>query len=176
MTATARKITRCACSTFEFGTFDPEAANDDTYTTGCKETTARTFAMGHDAKLVGFLVRAELGGEEIRTTEGGMAICHAGAVGAASKISEALAAKAQAQLDAARARVARKKLAEANKTARKSARRAAQVEVPAPTHRDAQIKVGRWPYSAKINLTDDKATYVNKSGVEVTTDKFTEIV
>ena len=118
---TAKKLVDCACSAFEFGDADPETEIDNTYTTGCNAKTHSIFAQGHDAKLVGFLVRAELNGDEISYTSGGLRISPAGAVLAAGKISDALAAKAQAQLDAAHARLAKKAAAKAAATARKSA-------------------------------------------------------
>lgn len=153
-------ITRCLCQSFEFGQFAPELDAD--YNTNCSQTTTRIFAQGHDAKLVGFLVRAELAGEEIRRNNGGVVHSFGSAVSAAASISDALALKAQAQLDAARARVAKKAAREATKTARKSAK-AAQPQ-PQPMFRDAKIKVGRWTYDAKIATETGSATYRTKLG------------
>lgn len=170
MTATAK--TQCLCQTFEFGTFEPELDND--YGTGCAQTTTKVFAQGHDAKLVGYLVRAELGGEEIRRNTHGVIHSFHGAVHAASSVSEALAAKAQAQLDAARARLAKKAAAEAKKAARKSNKVAATfgisrtpVEAPAPVKLlplEARIKVGRWEYNAQVDRDTREATYKSKLG------------
>jgi hypothetical protein len=179
------KTTACACRSFEFGTYDPNTEQDDTYTTECNQTTTRIFAQGHDAKLVGFLVRAELAGEEISLTDGGMRTSFGGAVNAAGRISEALAAKAQAQLDAAKARLAKAASREATKTARKSAKAAAAPEAPAqrhnpmnpggavvvdliPSSRLANIKVGRWTYTARIDSATGEAKYSNKLGVAKT--------
>jgi hypothetical protein len=156
-------MNRCYCQNFEFGTYDPETEQDDTYTTGCTQSTARVFAQGHDAKLVGFLVRAELAGEEISLVEGGMRTSFAGAVRAAGRVSDALALKAQAQLDAARARIAKAAAREATKTARKSAKAAepmAEVIELAPI--EARIKVGRWEYNAQIDRQTRVATYQGK--------------
>jgi hypothetical protein len=109
MAAKTTALHPCECSNWDF---DLDVDRDDDYNTGCKATTIRVFAQGHDAKLVGFMVRAELAGHEISRRSGGMLVTYGGAVDAASKISEALAAKAEAQLAAARAR------ANKNKTAR----------------------------------------------------------
>lgn len=178
----ATKTKRCLCSSFDFGTYGPDGSAEsyEDYNTGCTQTTTRIFAQGHDAKLVGFMVRAELAGEEISTTDGGIRITHDGAVGAASKVSEALALKAQAQLDAARARIAKKVAREAAKAARRSAK-AVQVEAPAPVveqpkTREARIKVGRWTYDAVIDAAGT-ATYSKKLGgtVELPSGEYTEV-
>lgn len=179
----ANTTTQCHCSTWEFGTYDPDTEVDETYDTGCTQTTSKVFAMGHDAKLVGFLVRAELAGEEISWTGGGMRHSFAGAVLAASKISEKLALKAQIQLDAARVRLAKKELAEARKASKTSAMRdlAEKAGVvapvaPRPARREATVKIGRWVYLATIDPTTGEATYTNAKGVPVTVpkDKYTE--
>jgi hypothetical protein len=169
MTATARKMVQCLCQSFEFGEFDGENEAAISYDTNCNQTTTKTFAQGHDAKLVGYLVRADLAGEEMRIVEGGVAITFPGPVEAAGHVSEALAAKAQAQLDAARARIAKKAAREAAKTARKSAKAATAAEAPrvvAPV--ESQIKVGRWTYTAMVNLVSGEAVFTAKSGVERT--------
>lgn len=161
-------MNKCLCQSFEFGHTTDIAETGDVdfegYTTECTQSTTRIFAQGHDAKLVGFLVRAELGGEEIHMLQGGVNHVFGSAVNAAGTVSAALAAKAQAQLDAARARIAKKELAEATKKARRSERKAAKVEA-APTTRDAKIKVGRWEYDATIDLATGAATYTSKQGV-----------
>ncbi len=165
----AGKLAPCACSAFEFGTWKGDDAEDfESYTSGCKEMTKRKFAQGHDAKLAGFLVRAELNGEEISRTEGGMRLTYAGAIDAASKISEALAAKVEGQLTAAKNRAAKKKAA-ANRKASKALsaeRKLAEVAgvVPAPTTRQARIKVGRWEYDATIDIATGEATHTRKLG------------
>lgn len=167
--------TRCLCQSFEFGEFDGENENAVSYDTNCSQTTTRIFAQGHDAKLVGFLVRAEMAGEEIRMVSGGVAITFADAVDAAAKVSEALALKTRAQLDAATARIAKKAAREAAKAARKSAKAAA---APAePQTYIAAIKVGRWTYDATIDAATGEATYSKKLGGTVTVAKgeYTEV-
>lgn len=171
----ATKTTRCFCQAFEFGTYGPDGSAEsfETYDTGCSQSTTRIFAQGHDAKLAGYLVRAEMSGEEIRIVEGGMAVT-SDALGMARRVSEAFEAKVAAMLDAAKARLAKKELAEAKKAARKSAKKAVeaeQAEAPAPTHRDARIKVGRWTYDATIELATGQATYSKKLGGSVTVEQ-----
>jgi hypothetical protein len=167
MTTTAKNV-QCTCQTFFFGTWGPDGSAEsfEDYGTECTQTTGRVFAQGHDAKLVGFLVRAELAGEEIATVSGGMRRTFQDAVDAAASISQALAAKTEAQLIAAQKRAAKK----ANKPAKK-----AKAAAPQPTTRAAKIKVGRWTYDATINEAGH-ATYTTKSGqVTATSDKYTEI-
>lgn len=164
----AAKMTKCLCSTFEFGTtIDTENGPDfDGYGTGCRQSTTKRFAQGHDAKLVGFLVRAELAGEEIVIVDGGMRMSWGKAVAAALWVSEPLALKAQAMLDAAKARVAKAAAKEAAKVARKSAKAVApeaQPE-PEPVAREVQAKVGRWTYTGVIGPKTGDFVYKSKLG------------
>lgn len=162
----------CRCSIFAFGEYgeDGSAESYTDYTTECTRQTNRLFAQGHDAKLVGFLVRAELSGEEISITEGGVRITFSGAVKAAAHISGALANKAQGQLDAARRRLANKavdlalKEAKKGKSAERKLAEKAKVVAPAPTTRQARIKVGRWEYDAMIEIATGRATHDRKLG------------
>lgn len=173
----ANKLRNCECSSWFFGTYGPDGSADsfEDYGTDCSQTTHRTFAMGHDAKLVGFMVRAELAGEEIAKVDGGMRVTFQDAVHAAASISEALAAKVQAQIDAARARIAKKEAREATKTARKSAKAARVTETP--KDRSATIKVGRWTYEATIDGKTGWATYTKKNGetVSIASTDYTEM-
>lgn len=188
-----RSLGPCACRSFEFGQFEPEVDTD--YGTDCTESTKRTFAQGHDAKLVGFLVRAELAGDEIRVNRDGVIHSFQGAVHAAASISEALADKAEKMLASRVAKAA----AKANK---RLPRKAAPVEVPAEivpdeapveveavieqaeqntafnTQREATIKVGRWTYDAVIDFVTGDATYRGKLRGEAKTapaGTFTEV-
>lgn len=169
------KTTECACQSFEFGEFDGENESAVSYHTQCGQTTTRIFAQGHDAKLVGFLVRAELAAEEIRQNQGGVVYTFPGAVAAAGAISSALAAKTQAQLDAAKARLAKAAAREASKAARRSAK-AAVVESVMAT-REATIRRGRWTYSAVIDTRTQWATYTNAKGelVSVASTDYKEV-
>lgn len=160
-------MTKCLCQSFSFGSYGPDGSAESftDYTTDCTQTTTRTFAQGHDAKLVGYLVRAEMAGEEIATVEGGLRITFGDAIKAAKSISDALAAKTEAQLDAARARLAKKAEMEASKKAKRSARKADKAEA-APALVATRIRVGRWEYDAMID-GEGKATYTSSKG-EVT--------
>jgi hypothetical protein len=159
----------CYCRSFEFGEFDGENENAVSYDTDCDQVTTRVFAQGHDAKLAGFLVRAEMAGEEIRVVEGGVAIS-GDARSMARRVSEPFEAKVVALIDAARRRVAKKALADATKAARKSAKTAERklaedagvVVKLAPI--EARIKVGRWEYDAQIDRDTREATYAGKLG------------
>lgn len=166
----ARKLRNCLCQTFEFGVFDVET--DDDYGTDCNQTTYNQFAQGHDAKLVGYMVRAELAGQEIRQGTH----TFASAVQAAGSISGALALKAQAQLDAAKARLAKAAAREASRTARKSAKAVTVTETP--KDRKATIKRGRWTYAAVIDGKTGWATYTKKltgEAVHVAPTDFQEV-
>lgn len=165
------KTTRCFCQSFEFGEFDGENEAAVSYDTNCNQTTTRVFAQGHDAKLAGYLVRAEMAGEEIRMVEGGVAISFPDAAAAATKVSDAFAAKVRAMRDAAGRRVAKKILAHATKTARKSAKAAKLAEVVELAPIEARIKVGRWTYDAQIDRATRVATYSKKLGGAVTVEE-----
>lgn len=153
--------TRCACSRFKFGILSGD--DTDWYTTDCHQVTTNVFAQGHDAKLVGFLVRAELGGEEVWWTENGVHHTLSGAAHVAQMFSDALAAKTRAQLDAAKARLAKKAEAAAAKQAKRSATKAAKIEADVVQARPARIKVRRWEYDAMINA-NGAARYTNAKG------------
>lgn len=153
----------CECSLWEF---DLDVDRDDDYNTGCTAMTHRTFAQGHDAKLVGFMVRADLAGHDISRRDGGMLTTFGGAVDAASKVSTALALKAEVQMVAAIRRLKGKsiKIEKTPKAERKLAEVAKVVEAPKPTTREARIKVGRWTYDATIELATGIATYRTRLG------------
>lgn len=154
----ATTTNRCFCQSFEFGEFDGGNEDAVSYDTGCTQTTSRIFAQGHDAKLAGYLVRAEMAGEEIRMVEGGVAIS-SDAMGMARKVSDAFAAKVELLLSVARERVAKKELAKAKKVTKVAKK--AVVEL-API--EARIKVGRWSYDAQIDRATRTATYSAKLG------------
>ena len=155
-TTRTRKTTlhACLCSTFEFG-ITTDGVNDGDeptwkgHETGCKEQTHRIFAQGHDAKLVGFLVRAEMAGLEIAQVVGGIRIT-SDAMHAAARVSEALAEKTEAQLAAARRR-----------QARQDAREVKETQAP----KAVVIKIGRWTYDATIDSATGSASYRTAAGV-----------
>jgi len=86
----------CLCSLFEVGMFDETEGTPDeqVYNTDCSATTKRTFAQGHDARLVSFLVDGHFDGYSIRMVQDGVATTFATPEDAARVASEELAAKA----------------------------------------------------------------------------------
>jgi hypothetical protein len=168
-TTAPRKTTTlhaCECSKWEF---DLDVERDDDYSTGCTAQTKRIFAQGHDAKLVGFMVRAELAGHDISRTDGGVLVTFGGAVHAAGKISEALAVKAEAMLTAQVAKATKKRhrtevKAAGAKLALAEYQEAKQAKAEIPPI-EAEIKVGRWTYPALVETVSGEATYTAKSGV-----------
>ncbi len=175
---TPKSLGPCTCSLFDFDVWidDTEGTYSDGYETGCTEKTKRDFAQGHDAKLAGFLTRAELANHEIRRCEGGIAICYSSAVDAAMKISEAFAAKVAKQIEAAQNRLA-KKAERAAKKAPKTEAKPIPDEIKAPTSRKATIKIGRWTYEATVAIHSGTAIYRTKSGDEkiVEQGQYTEV-
>jgi hypothetical protein len=170
MAATARKMVRCFCVNFEFGNYgqDGEAESFESYTTKCAQSTYKVFAMGHDAKLAGYLVRAELAGEEISVTQNGVKHIFSGAVDAARIVSDAFVAKVSAQLAAGIARAVKKQTA--------ATRKAAKVTAPVPVVEAPKVvnaKVGRWVYSGTIDGETGSFTYRDRNGVLQATPKFT---
>jgi len=151
----------CSCRLFEAGTRVDLPNGDvdfvDVRTTGCNASTTRLFAQGHDAKLVSFLVAAELDSLEIALT--GQGSSWGRAEDAARTISDALATKAANMLTTAQAKATKK----ANKPARKAAAPKAETPVE-PLWRSAKIKVGRWTYDAQIETKTGDATYATKLG------------
>jgi len=86
----------CFCSYFEVGNFDPDVKDEDAeiFSTGCTQQTKRTFAQGHDARLVSFLVDGFFDGYDLRLVEGGVAVSFSDPAGAAARASDALRDKA----------------------------------------------------------------------------------
>lgn len=169
----------CTCRSFEAGTRTEVTGGDvdftDVRTTGCTASTTRLFAQGHDAKLVSFLVAAELDGLEIALVDQGSSWGRA--EDAARTISDALAIKAAAMVAVAGRRAAKK---QARKVAKiptaKTTPSAVAVEPTTP--RVSDIKVGRWIYKlAQIDPTTGIATYSTKLGVRKTAQpgEYTEV-
>jgi len=131
----------CFCGYFEVGNFDPDVEDKDAeiFSTGCTQQTKRTFAQGHDARLVSFLVDGYFDGYDLRLVEGGVAISFSDPAGAAARASDALrdkAAKAtetrQLKNDAA---ATRKLEREGKKAATAEAKAAAKAEKEAAAAR-----------------------------------------
>jgi hypothetical protein len=116
----------CFCSYFEVGNFDPEVKDEDAeiFSTGCTQQTKRTFAQGHDARLVSFLVDGFFDGYDLRLVEGGVAVSFSDPAGAAARASDALRDKALKatenrglKLEAAKAKKDEREKAKAEKAA-----------------------------------------------------------
>jgi hypothetical protein len=159
-------MVRCICSSFEFGTYGPDGSAEsyEATTTECGQSTWGLFAQGHDAKLVGFLVRAELAGMEIRR----QGVSFRDAEHAAGSISAALAAKARKMAIGLRLKAAIKEAKKATKKAKKAEAVAAPEPVVELAPIEARIKVGRWEYDAQIDRETGAATYTSKNGVDWT--------
>lgn len=120
----------CACSRFLLADEKDVKEGEEVplFDTECSAKTMRTFAQGHDARLVSFLVNGEVDGLSVRENRGGVVYMYDNAAHAASSISEALGGKAEAaiaRLKAAQAvkdeRVAKQDEARAAKAAEKLA-------------------------------------------------------
>jgi hypothetical protein len=122
-TAKDKSLKPCTCSLFEVGEeFETDGQPDRSiFTTNCDRKTNNRFAQGHDAKLVGFLVRAHLDGQTIWQQDGGILITFGGPVEAAGAVSASLAAKAEKMLATAAKKAEAKAVREAAKTAKKDA-------------------------------------------------------
>jgi hypothetical protein len=164
MATTAPKTTRkslkpCACSQFyaETAINGNPAEGIGTYDTQCNRQTRNVFAQGHDAKLVSFLVKADMADDIIRwrADENGTWSAEA----AAGLISSALSAKAAKALLAALDRKAAQRTA-AGQPKPKAPRQVPVQVVAEPTAtgtaqlvevgEPARVKVGRWVYDGHV--------------------------
>jgi hypothetical protein len=184
----------CLCGFFEVGVFDSEKAEaeQEIFSTGCEATTLRTFAQGHDARLVSFLVDGYFDGYALRFVKDGVGVSFATPADAALKGSEALAEKARkatdnrqakndakgakqaereaakAERDAAKAKAkeekaAAKEAAKADKPQAEVAAGSSEGDLPELAEGQARIKVGRWEYTADIDA-DGNASFVDGKG------------
>jgi hypothetical protein len=182
--------TACECQKFSIEIWTgevPEGADPGQYVEyieiGCQQTTTRTFAPGHDAKLKSLLIQAGTSGHAVRCDEGGVnhigsAMAQAARYGfehqVAAGIKKAQAknaerhakktAKLLAQIDRQAAKAAAKR-EKAGKTEPKQNRQVSQLVAP------VQIKVGRWTYEAIINPADNSAEYTSANGEVKTADE-----
>lgn len=124
----------CYCSFFEvFG-----AEEDEVFSTGCTQETKSTFAQGHDARLVSFLVDGHFDGYSLRLVKNGVSTGFSTPTEAAVTASAALGVKAekatanrQARLDEKNAKAGEREAAKAAKAAeaaKKKAEKAAAKE------------------------------------------------
>lgn len=155
----AGKLTPCFCRTFEVGVDTGTDENPDITieTTGCDRMTNRTFAQGHDAKLVSFLVAAELDGKDIRYGRDSGMVTTTDAVGAAKLVSQELAHKAKVALANGQNRHAKRAERAAAKQV-KGAERAAALQAKL----DAKAKAAMGPEQAAVkDASGDEATVTN---------------
>lgn len=136
----------CYCSFFEVGNYDSEQ-NDDVFTTGCTQETKRTFAQGHDARLVSFLVDGHYDGYVIRLVKDGQTTQFEKPEDAARTASESLGDKAakatknrQERIDAAQAR---KDAREADRTAKAAEKARLKAEKDAAKEQAAAEKANK---------------------------------
>jgi hypothetical protein len=134
----AGSLQKCMCSQFVAvargdGEDDNAQAADEERTTGCDKMTNRIFAQGHDAKLVSFLVRAEIDGLEIfHQPEGAAFRTSRHAVTAAGLVSDGLRDKARRALTKAIEKSIAREARETTRAAR------AQERVEAKAAREAR--------------------------------------
>jgi len=136
--------------------------NDEILTTGCRATTKRTFAPGHDARLKGFLIKAGAAGHMVRVGEDVNTSAQAVAdqFGFGYMVAEGIK-KAQDRAFA-------KTLRETVKAAKASHKTPAKVTA----------KVGRWTYEGQVTDSPEHGpqfTYTNRKGIQTTTTKFTRV-
>lgn len=163
------KLKPCACSMYHaIETID---GDERVYGTACNRVTHNKFAQGHDAKLVSFLVKAELSGDKIYWNSGDTDQLMPDAQAAAAVQSPELAAKAERALVNALDRLAASGKLRNGKTQPKPPREVAVQVVTETPAADAPVriktrgKVGRWEYDGEV---DEDATfwYETKSGTQ----------
>jgi hypothetical protein len=90
------ELKNCLCSTFEIvgKKADGELDEEDVFNTGCEQKTKRTFAQGHDARLVSFLVTGHFDDYVLRQVVNGVARTFATPADAAALASDSLRDKA----------------------------------------------------------------------------------
>lgn len=179
----------CYCQAFEVRGKD----EDEVFATGCEATTKSTFAQGHDARLVSFLVDGYFDGYTLHTVVNGTHASYATPEDAARTASEPLAQKAKkatenrkAKLDAKTEAAAAKEKVKAEKAAAKlkaAADKAAAKknggevvagsqtgDLPELAEGQARIKVGRYEYVATVDESG-VATYTDGKGETQTRER-----
>lgn len=146
------KTKPCLCSLFEVGKFDPDVKDEDAeiFSTGCEQTTQRTFAQGHDARLVSFLVDGYFDQYELRIVDNGVARTFATPADAALVASESLHQKALKATENRAAKVAATGAKKAEKEAAKAQKAAAAAEAKAKKEAEKE--------AAKAKKAEEKAT------------------
>lgn len=112
----------CLCRSYElYSPTDP----DEVFQTDCELTTKATFAQGHDARLVSFLVTGLFDGYKLRQNVDGKVLEFADPASAVAGVSEALKNKALKATENGRKKLADKQVAKQLREAKKQERLAA---------------------------------------------------
>lgn len=147
----------CACSTYEVGEeYETDGKPDRSiFTTECDATTIRTFAQGHDARLVSFLVSAELDKQKIWRNTGSVLFSFTGAEHAASHVSDALADKAKKAVENQRAKLQVRDDRKAKQAAAKAAKQAAkQAAKDAKAQEKAEKDAAKAPKDVPVTVVE----------------------
>jgi hypothetical protein len=161
------EVKPCLCGAYEIEIWDgreiPEGADPGDYVryedTGCRASTTRDFAPGHDAKLKALLIRAGVAGHEVRLNSGGVA-----STGSAS--DHASRYPFAYMVDNGIKRGREKAATRRNGPAAKRAAKKAELKITR-----MRIKVGRWEYDATIDGKTETAIYLNNKGTSVGKNK-----
>jgi hypothetical protein len=142
----------CLCQYFEV--FDPKDG-ESVFTTGCTQKTKATFAQGHDARLVSFLVEGKGDGYEIRFVKDGVSTGYGTPAEAVANVSNALQGKAEkawankqdkttavAQRKAARDRLKADKAAKKAEADAAKAAKKAEAKAAGPQANGAEVVAG----------------------------------
>lgn len=140
---------------------------------GCKRTTKRTFAPGHDAQLKSRLIRAEVAGSSVAFADKPdqtVSVAEvAGSHGFGYLVTAGVVRARRQQQEKAQRKAERDAVREANRTTREAAkadtkakREAAKSAGSSP--KMVQAKVGRWVVSGTVARNGD-LSYKTKAGV-----------
>lgn len=111
----------CLCQTYELYSLTDK---DEVFQTDCGLTTKATFAQGHDARLVSFLVTGFFDGYALRQTVNGVTKTYTDPASAVAHVSDALKDKADKATANGRKRLADKQVAQQLREAKKAERTA----------------------------------------------------
>lgn len=189
----------CLCASFEV--VDPQDPQNSIFSTGCDQQTYGTFAQGHDARLVSFLVDGIKDGYYIQQLKDGQPVRFNTPAEAVAQASDALRGKAEKATENMRAKLAAKqelasKKAEAKanrealaakKKAEKEAAAAAKAKGPKQTGAEVvagsgegdgtplaegQVKIKVGRFEYNAMVDEDgTATYVDGAGATQTVER-----
>lgn len=154
----------CFCSRFLL-VDESDGDNPAEFDTDCSATTMRSFAQGHDARLVSFLVQGEFDGLKVHENRDGVRYQYDGAAHAVGTISQALADKADAAISRLRVAADAKKAREAERTATRDAK-AAEAKKAKET-KDAEKAAAKAAKEAEKANKPAKATAPREVGATV---------